>query len=156
MSDAIASRLTEMGITLPVAAAPAANYLPTRISGNMLYVSGQLPLQDGKIAAIGLVGADVDVETAQKAAEFCAINVIAQAKAALGGDLGRIRQFVKLTSFVASAPGFTEQHVVTNGASNLIASVFGDAGKHARSAVGVAGLPFNAAVEVEAIIEIEV
>ena len=155
MSDAIESRLAELGITLPVAAAPAANYLPTRISGNMLYISGQLPLEDGKIAAIGLLGAEIDVAQGQHAAELCAINVIAQAKAALGGDLSRIRQFVKLTSFVASAPGFTEQHLVTNGASNLIANVFGDAGKHARSAVGVAGLPFNAAVEVEAIIEIE-
>jgi enamine deaminase RidA (YjgF/YER057c/UK114 family) len=155
MSDAIESRLKELGYTLPEAAAPAANYLPTRISGNTLYVSGQLPLEGGKIAALGLLGAEIDVATGQRAAELCAINVIAQAKAALGGDLSRIRQFVKLTSFVASAPGFTEQHLVTNGASNLIATVFGDAGKHARSAVGMAGLPFNAAVEVEAIIEID-
>jgi enamine deaminase RidA (YjgF/YER057c/UK114 family) len=155
MPNPIDSRLEELGINLPQAAAPAANYLPYVISGNMLYISGQLPNEDGKVAVTGLVGGDVDVATAQRAAELCAINILAQAKAALGGDLTKIKRVVKLTSFVASAPGFVEQHVVTNGASNLIANILGEAGKHARAAVGMAALPFNASVEVEAIIEIQ-
>ncbi|CDN47748.1 RidA family protein [Neorhizobium galegae] len=155
MTEAIEGRLKELGIELPVAAAPAANYLPYVITGNLLFISGQLPNENGKVAVTGLVGADVDVPAASRAAELCAINILAQAKAALDGDLGRIKRVVKLSSFVASAPGFTEQHIVTNGASNLIANVLGDAGKHARAAVGMAALPFNASVEIEAIIEIE-
>jgi enamine deaminase RidA (YjgF/YER057c/UK114 family) len=155
MTEAIDGRLAELGITLPIAAAPAANYLPYVITGNLLFISGQLPNENGKLAVTGLVGSDVDVASASRAAELCAINILAQAKAALNGDLSRIRRVVKLTSFVASAPGFVEQHVVTNGASNLFANVLGEAGKHARAAVGMAALPFNASVEVEAIIEIE-
>lgn len=155
MSDAIESRLKERGIILPVAAAPAANYVPYTISGNILYLSGQLPMENGKVAVTGIVGRDVDVAGAQRAAELCAINILAQAKAALGGDLGRIRRILKLNGFVASMPDFTEQHLVINGASNLIAELLGDAGKHARAAVGMAALPFNASVEIDAIIEIE-
>lgn len=155
MSDAIESRLKERGIILPVAAAPAANYVPYTISGNILYLSGQLPMENGKVAITGIVGRDVDVAGAQRAAELCAINILAQAKAALGGDLGRIRRILKLNGFVASMPDFTEQHLVINGASNLIADLLGDAGKHARAAVGMAALPFNASVEIDAIIEIE-
>jgi enamine deaminase RidA (YjgF/YER057c/UK114 family) len=155
MTEAIDGRLAELGITLPIAAAPAANYLPYVITGNLLFISGQLPNENGKLAVTGLVGSDVDLATASRAAELCAINILAQAKAALNGDLSKIRRVVKLTSFVASAPGFVEQHVVTNGASNLFANVLGEAGKHARAAVGMAALPFNASVEVEAIIEIE-
>jgi enamine deaminase RidA (YjgF/YER057c/UK114 family) len=154
MSNPIETRLQELEIVLPEAAAPAANYVSYVISGNMLYISGQLPTENGKIAVSGLVGSDVDVPAAQRAAELCAINILSQAKAALGGDLTRIKRVVKLSSFVASAPGFTEQHIVTNGASNLIANVLGEAGKHARAAVGMAALPLNAAVEIEAIIEI--
>ena len=154
MSNPIETRLQELDIVLPEAAAPAANYVSYVISGNMLYISGQLPTENGKIAVSGLVGADVDVPAAQRAAELCAINILSQAKAALGGDLTRIKRVVKLSSFVASAPGFAEQHTVTNGASNLIANVLGEAGKHARAAVGMAALPLNAAVEIEAIIEI--
>lgn len=154
MSDAIAARLAEMGITLPEAAAPAANYVPYVISGNLLHISGQLPLEGGKIAVSGHLGRDVVVPAGQRAAELCAINILAQAKAALGGDLGRIRRVVKLNGFVASAPDFTEQHLVINGASNLIAGVLGEAGKHARAAVGMAALPLNAAVEIDAIMEI--
>ena len=112
-------------------------------------------MEGGKIAITGLVGAEVDVPTAQRAAELCAINILAQAKAALGGDLSRIRQVLKLNGFIASAPGFAEQHIVMNGASNLIANVLGAPGKHARAAVGMAALPFNAAVEIDAILEIE-
>lgn len=154
MSDAINSRLAELGITLPAAAAPAANYVPYVISGNLLYLSGQLPMENGKVAVTGHLGRDVDVAGGQRAAELCAINILAQASAALGGDLSRIRRVVKLNGFVASMPGFVEQHLVINGASNLIANVLGDAGKHARAAVGMASLPLNAAVEIDAVIEI--
>jgi enamine deaminase RidA (YjgF/YER057c/UK114 family) len=154
MSDAIHSRLNELGITLPQAAAPAANYVPYVISGNMLYLSGQLPMEDGKLAITGHLGRNVDVAAGQRAAELCAINILAQANAALGGDLGRIRRIVKLNGFVASTPEFVEQHLVINGASNLLANVLGDAGKHARAAVGMASLPLNAAVEIDAVMEI--
>ncbi|MBB3389389.1 enamine deaminase RidA (YjgF/YER057c/UK114 family) [Rhizobium sp. BK275] len=154
MSDQIATRLSEMGITLPEAAAPAANYVPYVISGNLLTISGQLPLEGGKVAISGHLGRTVDVAAGQRAAELCAINILAQAKAALGGDLGRIRRVIKLNGFVASAPDFVEQHLVINGASNLIAGVLGEAGKHARAAVGMAALPLNAAVEIDAIMEI--
>ncbi|HEX5934658.1 MAG TPA: RidA family protein [Pseudorhizobium sp.] len=155
MSEAIEDRLSKRGITLPVAAAPAANYVPFTVSGNILYLSGQLPIENGKVAVTGLVGRDIDVAGAQRAAELCAINILAQAKAALNGDLGRIRRVLKLNAFVASAPDFTEQHLAINGASNLIAEILGDAGKHARAAVGVAALPLNASVEIDAIIEID-
>lgn len=154
MSDTIDGRLAALGISLPDAAAPAANYVPYVISGNLLFLSGQLPIEGGKVAVIGLVGGDVALPEAQRAAELCAINILAQAKAALAGDLSRITRIVKLNGFVASAPGFVEQHLVINGASNLIANVLGDAGKHARAAVGVAQLPLNAAVEIDAILEI--
>lgn len=156
MSDAIEARLQELGITLPVAAAPAANYVPYVISGNLLYLSGQLPMENGKIAVTGIVGRDVDVTAAARAAELCAINILAQAKSALGGDLGRIVRIIKLNGFVASTPDFVEQHIVINGASNLIANVLGDAGKHARAAVGMAALPMNASVEIDAIVEIAI
>jgi enamine deaminase RidA (YjgF/YER057c/UK114 family) len=154
MSDTIDGRLAALGISLPEAAAPAANYLPYVISGNLLFLSGQLPIEGGKVAVTGLVGGDVALPEAQRAAELCAINILAQAKAALSGDLTRITRVVKLNGFVASAPGFVEQHLVINGASNLIANVLGEAGKHARAAVGMASLPLNAAVEIDAILEI--
>ncbi|OWV79672.1 hypothetical protein ATY77_27270 [Rhizobium sp. R634] len=154
MSNEIAARLSEMGINLPEAAAPAANYVPYVISGNLLYISGQLPLEGGKVAVSGHLGKTVDVAGGQRAAELCAVNILAQAKAALGGDLGRIRRVIKLNGFVASAADFVEQHLVINGASNLIAGVLGEAGKHARAAVGMAALPLNAAVEIDAIMEI--
>lgn len=155
MSESIASRLADRGITLPEAAAPAANYLPWVRTGNLLFISGQLPLKDGKLVATGLLGKDVDVETGAKAAEICAINILAQASAALGGDLESIVRVVKLGGFVASTPAFTEQHLVINGASNLIADILGEAGKHARAAVGTASLPLDAAVEIEAVIEVK-
>ncbi|WP_159951245.1 RidA family protein [Rhizobium sp. 18065] len=155
MSDTIDSRLQALGITLPEAAAPAANYVPYVISGNLLYLSGQLPIEGGKIAVTGIVGADVMLADAQRAAELCAINILAQASAALAGDLSRITRVIKLNGFVASAPSFVEQHLVINGASNLIAKVLGEAGKHARAAVGMASLPLNAAVEIDAILEIK-
>ncbi|MDM9622264.1 hypothetical protein A6U87_17790 [Rhizobium sp. AC44/96] len=154
MSNQIAARLKEMGISLPEAAAPAANYVPYVISGGLLYISGQLPLEGGKIAVTGHLGKNVDVPTGQRAAELCAINILAQANAALGGDLGRIKRVIKLNGFVAATPDFVEEHLVINGASNLIAAVLGEAGKHARAAVGMAALPMNAAVEIDAIMEI--
>jgi enamine deaminase RidA (YjgF/YER057c/UK114 family) len=154
MSDAIESRLKELGIVLPQAAAPAANYVPYVISGNLLHISGQLPMENGKLGITGHLGKDVDIASGQRAAELCAINILAQAKAALGGDLGRIKRLIKLNGFVASMPEFVEQHLVINGASNLLANVLGEAGKHARAAVGMAALPMNAAVEIDAILEV--
>ncbi|MGU3398771.1 RidA family protein [Brucellaceae bacterium D45D] len=153
MTETIESRLNNLGILLPEAAAPAANYVPFAQSDKLLLTSGQLPLENGKLIHTGQIGDALTVSHGQAAARACAINVLAQAKAALG-DLTRIKRIVKITVFVASTPGFVEQHLVANGASDLLVAVLGDAGKHARSAVGVASLPLNAPVEVEAIIEV--
>lgn len=154
MSKEISDRLAELGITLPVAAAPAANYLPYTISGNILYLSGQLPMENGRIAVTGIVGKDVELDAAKRAAELCAINILAQASSALSGDLGRIKRIIKINGFVASTPDFTSQHLVINGASDLLVNVLGEPGKHARAAVGMAALPLNAAVEIDAMMEI--
>ena len=154
MSETIEKRLSDLGITLPAAAAPAANYVPFVRTGNLLFPSGQLPMKDGKLAAAGLLGRDLDTAAGKEAAKLCAINILAQAKAALG-DLEKIRRLVKINVFVASAPDFTEQHLVANGASDLLAEVLGERGKHARAAIGMAALPLNAAVEIDAVIEVE-
>lgn len=154
MGETIEKRLSELGIVIPAAAAPAANYVPFVRSGNLLFPSGQLPIKDGKLAVTGVLGRDLDTAAGQEAARLCAINVLAQAKAALG-DLEKIRRLVKINIYVASAPNFTEQHLVGNGASDLFAKVLGERGKHARVAVGMAALPLNAAVEIEAVIEVE-
>ena len=154
MAESIAQRLKNMNITIPQAAAPAANYLPWTRCGNMLYTSGQLPLYDGKLISTGLVGRDLDVEEAKTAAHTCALNILAQAKAALG-DLEKIKRLVKISVFVASVPDFTEQHLVANGASDFLAEVLGERGRHARSAIGMASLPLDAPVEIEAIIEVD-
>jgi len=153
MSDTVESRLNALGITLPVAQAPVANYVTAAQSGNHLFISGQLPLKDGVLVATGKVGAGVDPQTAHEAAKYCAINILSQAKAALG-DLSKIRRIVKLTAFVAADPAFTAIPAVANGASDLLVNVLGESGKHARSAVGVATLPLDAPVEIEAILEI--
>ena len=153
MTDTIDSRLQNLGISIPEAAAPAANYVPFAQSGSLLLTSGQLPLEGGKLVHTGRIGDELTVAHGQAAARACAINILAQAKAALG-DLGRIKRLVKITAFVASTPDFVEQHLVANGASDLLVAILGDAGKHARSAVGVASLPLNAPVEIEAIIEV--
>lgn len=153
MSAETDAKLAALDITLPVAAAPAANYLPYVQTGNMLYVSGQLPMENGKLGVTGQLGAGVHTTEGQRAAELCAINILSQAQAALG-DLGRITRVVKITVLVSSTPDFYEQHLVANGASNLLANVLGDAGKHARAAVGVAALPLNAAVEIDAVLEV--
>lgn len=153
MAGTIEQRLIDHDIELPEAAAPAANYVPTVRSGNMLYVSGQVPVWNGGVRHVGKLGADISVEEGQTCARLCGLNVIAQAKAALG-DLDRVARVVKLVGFVNCTPEFGDQPKVVNGASDLMAEVFGDKGKHARSAVGVASLPFGVAVEVEAILEI--
>lgn len=154
MSETIEKRLSDLGVTLPVAAAPAANYVPYCRTGNLLFTAGQLPLKDGKLQASGLLGRDADTAGGKEAAKYCAINILAQAKAALG-DLEKIRRLVKITVFVASATDFVEQHLVANGASDFLVAALGERGKHARSAVGTASLPLNAAVEIEAIFEVE-
>ena len=146
-------RLTELGIVLPTPNPPAANYVPVVVTGNYLYVSGQLPLGPEGMTLTGTLGAGVEVEAAQAAARLCAINVLAQVKVALG-DLDRVVRLVKVVGFVASDFSFGDQPKVVNGASDLFVEVLGDRGRHARSAVGVAALPFGAAVEVEAIFEI--
>jgi enamine deaminase RidA (YjgF/YER057c/UK114 family) len=153
MGETIEKRLSDLGVTLPAAAAPAANYVPFMRTGNLVFTAGQLPLKDGKLQVTGLLGRDVDTAAGKEAAKLCAINVLAQAKAAVG-DLEKISRVVKITVFVASAPDFTEQHLVANGASDFLVAALGEPGKHARAAVGTASLPLNAAVEVEAIIEV--
>ena len=153
MSDTAEQRLAALGKDLPKAAAPAANYVPFMRTGNLLFTAGQLPLKSGHLIATGLLGQDLDATKGQEAARQCAINILAQAKAALG-DLENIARIIKITVFVASTPEFTTQHLVANGASDLLVAVLGDKGKHARSAVGVASLPLNAPVEIEAIIEV--
>ena len=153
MASTIADNLARLNVTLPTPAAPAAAYLPFVQSGKLLFTAGQLPFTGGKLAATGLVGRDVELEAAKAAARHCAINILAQVKVATG-DLEKIARIVKLTVFVASAPGFVEQHLVANGASEFLADALGERGKHARSAVGVASLPLDAAVEVEAVVEL--
>lgn len=149
-------RLKAAGHTLPPPAAPAANYVPFVVAGDMVHVSGQLPLTNGALIATGRVGESVDLQTATQAAQACALNIIAQVKAACGGDLGRVKQVVKLGAFVASMPDFTGQPQVINGASDLMVLAFGDAGKHARFAVGTNVLPLNASVEIDALFQIQV
>jgi enamine deaminase RidA (YjgF/YER057c/UK114 family) len=148
-------RLAALGLSLPAAPAPAAKYVPAVISGKMLFTSGQLPLQGGKLTSIGLVGRDVSIEQGQEAAKWCALNALAQANAA-AGSLEAIKRLVKISVFVASTPDFTQQHIVANGGSELFVAVLGDhVGPHARSAVGMASLPLNAPVEIEAIFELK-
>ncbi len=153
MAGKIEARLRELKIELPVSPTAVANYVPTVESQGFLYISGQISIRPGGEKAIGRLSLLRDVDAGRKGAEICAINLLAQAKAALG-DLDRVKRVVKLTGFVNSSPEFTEQPKVINGASDLLVSVFGERGKHARSSIGVAALPFNATVEVEAILEI--
>jgi enamine deaminase RidA (YjgF/YER057c/UK114 family) len=147
------ARLSALGLTLPEVVAPLAAYVPAVRTGNMVYTAGQLPVADGQLVATGKVGAEVGTAEASALARTCALNALAAA-ASVSGGLAGIKRIVKVTGFVASAPDFTDQALVVNGASELLLEVFGEAGKHARSAVGMAVLPRNAPVEVELIAEI--
>ena len=150
----VESRLKELNIVLPTPPAPVASYVPYVVSGKNLYISGQVTLTPEGLKYVGTVGKEMSIEDGKAAARLCALNVVAQAKAACGGDLERIKRVVKLTVFVNSTAGFAQQPEVANGASDLFVEIFGDAGKHARSAVGAVSLPRNVATEVEAIFEI--
>ena len=155
MASKVDARLEELGITIPDALAPAANYVPYTVSGNLVFVSGQVPFVDGKLTATGRIGESATPEDGYAQARICAINLIAQVKAACGGDLDRVTRVVKLGGFVASADDFNGQPGVINGASDLMVEVFGDAGRHARFAVGTNALPLGCVVEVDGIFEID-
>ena len=149
MAGCIDGRLRELGIALPEPAAPLANYVPFTAHGDLVVVSGQVPVREGRIAYTGKLGAAVSVEEGQAAARLCLVNVLAQLRAACGGDLDRVRRVLRLGGFIAASPDFTDHARVMNGASDLAVEIFGDAGRHARSTIGVPSLPGNAAVEVE-------
>ena len=153
MAGMIEDRLAALGITLPTPAAPLANYVPWVRSGALVVVSGQLPMRDGAVAVTGRLGAEVTDEAGAEAARLCLINLLAQLRAACDGDLARVRRVVRLGGFIASTPEDPRHAVVMNGASDLAVAVFGDAGRHARSTIGVASLPAGAAVEVEGMFE---
>lgn len=148
-------KLNEVGISLPTPAIPVANYVGFVKSGSMVFISGQLPLENGKLQGIGKVGKDISIDDAKKYARICAINILAQLKVACQGDLDKVVQCVKLGIFVNGDSDFKDHPAVANGASDLIAEIFGDAGKHARAAVGSGSLPFGVAVEVDAIFAIK-
>ncbi|MBN9063690.1 MAG: hypothetical protein BGP06_12060 [Rhizobiales bacterium 65-9] len=152
----IDDNLARAGLVIPTPAAPVANYVPAVLTGSLLVVSGQLCFQDGKLdpAHCGKLGEDVSIENGQAAARLCAVNLLAQAKAALDGDLDRVKRVVRLGGFINSAPDFNALPQVMNGASDLMVAAFGDAGRHARTTVGVAQLPMDCAVEVEAMFEV--
>ena len=150
----IDAKLQSLGLTLPDAPAPAANYVPFVVSGNMVYVSGQISADENGLIT-GCVGDDLDVEAGQAAAKRCALSLLAQVKAACGGDLSKLKRVVKLGAFVNSTADFTDQPKVVNGASDFLVEALGDAGRHARSAVSAASLPLGVAVEIEGIFEIE-
>jgi len=151
----IDDRLKELGIELPQAVAPVANYVGYVQTGSLVYTAGQVPLKDGKFQYQGVVGKDVSIEDATSAARLCAINIISQVKAACDGDLDRVVRCVKLVGFVNGVAEFEGQPTIINGASDLMVEVFGDKGKHARSAVGAGSLPLNVSVEIEGIFEVE-
>lgn len=154
MSETISGRVAALGLTLPKPSTPAANYVSWVRSGDLVHISGQVSVLVGQEEYIGKVGADVDVATAQKAAQACGLNVLAQLADAVGDDYSRVVRCVRLGGFVNATPDFTEQPQVVNGASNLMVEVLGDKGKHARAAVGVGSLPRGVAVEVDAIFEV--
>ncbi len=151
----IDKRLAELGITLPEAAKPVANYVPWVRTGNLVFISGQGPIEGGKVQYPGCLGQSVSLEDGAKSARLCAINVIAQMKDALGGDLDRVKRVVKLVGFVNATASFTDHPKVINGASDLMVEVFGEKGRHARSAVASPSLPMGISTEVEAIVEVE-
>ena len=149
----IEARLADIGLVLPEPVAPIANYVPTVLSGNLLHISGQVSL-DANGGVKGIVGEDVSLDRAQEAARMCGVNLIAQMRSACGGDLGRVVRIVKLGGFVQAGPDFYDIPKVLNGCSDLMVAAFGEAGRHARAAVGVYRLPMNFAVEVDAVVEV--
>ncbi len=150
----IETKLKELGFDLPAVAAPAANYVPYVVSGKTVFVSGQIPFLNGEKMHMGTVGDDLTSDDGVKAAQACALNILAQVNDAVGGDWSKVKRCVKLGGFVNSTPDFTDQPAVINGASNLIADAMGDAGKHARFAVSAPSLPLGVAVEIDAIFEL--
>jgi enamine deaminase RidA (YjgF/YER057c/UK114 family) len=154
MSGKIDARLRELGLELPQATAPIANYVPYTVSGKLVVVSGQVSVRNGKAEYVGKLGAGISIAEGQEAAKLCALNIIAHLKNACGGDLDKVTRVLRLGGFVNCTPEFTDMPQVVNGASNLMVEVFGEAGKHARAAVGVSSLPLGVAVEVEAMFEL--
>jgi enamine deaminase RidA (YjgF/YER057c/UK114 family) len=148
------SIINQLGLKLPEAPKPVAAYIPAKQSGNLVFTAGQLPMVNGQLISIGLLGQDVEIEEANKAASICTLNALAAIKGVIG-DLDRIKQIVRVVGYVASVPTFTQQPAVVNGASELLLEIFGENGKHARSAVGMAVLPLNASVEIELTVEVE-
>jgi enamine deaminase RidA (YjgF/YER057c/UK114 family) len=148
------ARLKELGIELPTPAPPMANYIPFSTTGNLVIVSGQVPLEDGKIRYVGKVGASLSIEEGRAAVRLCFINVLAQLRVACGGDLDRVRKVVRLGGFIASPADFSQHPTVMNGASDLAVEIFGEAGRHARTTIGVPALPGDCAAEVEGMFEI--
>ena len=147
-------KIDGLGLKLPDAPKPVAAYIPAKQSGNLVFTAGQLPMVNGELISKGLLGQDVEIDEANKAARICTLNALAAIKGVIG-DLDRIKQIVRVVGFVASVPTFTQQPAVVNGASELLLEIFGEAGKHARSAVGMAVLPLNASVEIELTVEVE-
>lgn len=154
MAGDIAANLKKLGIILPEAAAPVANYVGWVKTGNLILTSGQIPIEGGTVNFVGKLGQTMTVEDGQAAARLCALNILAQVNSALGGDLERVVRCVKLVGFVNATPDFTDHPQVVNGASDLMVAVLGDRGRHARSAVGVSSLPRGVAVEIEGIVEV--
>jgi enamine deaminase RidA (YjgF/YER057c/UK114 family) len=146
--------LARIGLSLPDAPKPVAAYIPAKQTGNLVFTAGQLPMVNGELISKGLLGQDVEIDEANKAARICTLNALAAIKGVIG-DLDRIKQIVRVVGYVASVPTFTQQPAVVNGASELLLEIFGESGKHARSAVGMAVLPLNASVEIELTVEIE-
>jgi enamine deaminase RidA (YjgF/YER057c/UK114 family) len=154
LMGSIENKLEQMGLSLPEAPKPVAAYISAKQSGKLVFTAGQLPMVDGELISKGLLGQDIEVEQANKAARICTLNALSAIKGVIG-DLDRIKQIVRVVGYVASVPTFTQQPAVVNGASELLLEIFGEAGKHARSAVGMAVLPLNASVEIELTVEVD-
>jgi enamine deaminase RidA (YjgF/YER057c/UK114 family) len=152
--SSIERKIEELGHLIPKVANPIAAYIPAKQTGNIVFTAGQLPMENGELISKGLLGQDVEIDEANKAARICTLNALAAIKGVIG-DLDRIKQIVRVVGYVASIPTFTQQPAVVNGASELLLEIFGENGKHARSAVGIAVLPLNASVEIELIVEVE-
>ena len=150
----VESRINELNLSLPESPKPVAAYIPAKQTGNLVFTAGQLPMVNSEIISKGLLGQDVEIDEANKAARICTLNALAAIKGVIG-DLDRIKQIVRVVGYVASVPTFTQQPAVVNGASELLLEIFGENGKHARSAVGMAVLPLNASVEIELTVEVE-